>query len=254
MSRSILVTRPVGQADELGRLLAERGIDPVPVATVAIDLASTAEGLDAMLVGLAGADWLVLTSANGAEALAARLAADGHDLPDGTRIAAVGPATADALAAAGIRVDHVPVEYLTVAIAGGLGEIAGRRVVLARADAATPDLREALTARGARVEEVVAYRTIEGPGSSRDPLHAALQLDLDGIAFTSGSTVRGLTRLASPLDRGRARALPAFCIGPVTAGEARKSGFDIAAVASEHTAAGLTSAIASHFARENEDR
>jgi uroporphyrinogen-III synthase len=254
MSHSVLVTRPAGQADELGRLLTERGIQPVPVATVAIDLDSTASDLDAMLAGLAGADWLVLTSANGAEALASRLAPDSPGLPHETKVAAVGPATAGALAAAGIRVDHVPMEYLTVAIADGLGDVTGRRVVLARADAATPDLREALAARGARVEEVVAYRTIEGPGSSRDPLHAALQLELDGIAFTSGSTVRGLTRLASPIDRGRARALPAFCIGPVTAGEARNSGFHIAAVASEHTAAGLTSAIATHFARENEDR
>ncbi|MCA1570964.1 MAG: uroporphyrinogen-III synthase [Chloroflexi bacterium] len=252
MSRSILVTRPAHQARELGQLLEARGIHPVAVATVAIDTASTAGDVDAMLAGLDGADWLVLTSANGAEALAARLAADdGGSLPRATRVAAVGPATADALAAAAIRVDHVPTEYLTVAIADGLGDLRGRRVVLARADAATPDLRAALSVRGALVEEVVAYRTVEGPGSSRDPLHAALQRDLHGIAFTSGSAVRGLTRLASPIDRGRARTLPAFCIGPVTAGEARNSGFHIAAVADQHTAAGLADAIAAHFARED---
>lgn len=251
MNRRILVTRPSGQADELGQLLEARDISPVLVATVAVDLASTAGELDAMLAGLAGADWLILTSANGAEALAGRLVARDGGLPDDTRIAAVGPATADALAAAGIRVDHVPDEYLTVAIADGLGDLSGSRVVLARADAATPDLREALLARGALVEEVVAYRTVEGPGASRDPLHAALQQELDGIAFTSGSTVRGLTRLASPLDRARARTLPAFCIGPVTAGEARNSGFHIAAVAPEHTAIGLADAIQTHFARED---
>ena len=129
--------------------------------------------------------------------------------------------------------------------------MAGRRVVLARADAATPELHAALVAQGAIVEEVVAYRTIEGPASSRDPLRVALQQDLDGIAFTSGSTVRGLTRLGSPLDRSRARALPAFCIGPVTAAEARKSGFHVAAIAGVHTAAGLADAIVTHFARED---
>jgi uroporphyrinogen III methyltransferase/synthase len=251
MSRRVLVTRPAGQAEELRALLAERGIEPILVPTVAIDSASAAAGLDAALAGLDGADWLVLTSANGAEALVARLAATGDRLPEATRVAAVGPATADTLAAAGIRVDHVPDDYLTVAIASGLGDVAGRRVVLARADAATPELHAALVARGAAVEEVVAYRTVEGPGSSRDALRAALQQDVDGIAFTSGSTVRGLTRLASPLDRGRARTLPAFCIGPVTAAEARKSGFHIAAVAKVHTAAGLADAIATRFARED---
>lgn len=250
MRRRILVTRPAAQAAELVDLLDERGIEGVSVPTVAIDADASAPDLDAMLAGLAGADWLVLTSANGAEALAARLGVSGGRLPDTTRIAAVGPATADALSHAGIRVDHVPAEFLTVAIAEGLGDVDGRRVVLARADAATPDLREALLGRGARVEEVVAYRTVEGPGASRDRLQSVLQSDLAGIAFTSGSTVRGLTRLAGGVHRSRARTLPAFCIGPVTAAEARHSGFHIAAVAATHTAVGLADAIAATLAPE----
>ncbi len=251
MRPRILVTRPADQADELVRLLTERQIEPLPVPTVAIDTTSSAADLDAMLHGLDGADWLILTSANGAEALAAGIARSGTRLPDGMRVAAVGPATAAALATAGIGVDHMPEEHLTSAIVDGLGKLDGRRVVLARADAADRGLGATLHARGATVEDVVAYRTIEGPGTSRDPLHAALQHDLDGVSFASGSSVRGLTRLASPMGRQRARALPAFCIGPVTAAEARQSGFHIAAVAADHTAAGLADAIATHFARED---
>ena len=251
MSHPILVTRPAAQADDLAELLRARGLSPVVVPTVAIDVTSTTAELDAMLKSLDGASWLVLTSANGAEALAARLAANSDALPQGLRVAAVGPATADVLRAAAIRVDHVPDEYLTVAIADGLGDVRKQRVVLARADAATPDLRDALVERGAIVEEVVAYRTVEGSASSRDPLHAALHDDLAGIAFTSGSTVRGLVRLASPMDCGRARSIPAFCIGPVTADVARDYGFDIASVAADHTALGLADAIAEHFARED---
>jgi uroporphyrinogen III methyltransferase/synthase len=251
MTRRILVTRPAAQADRLAGLLRARGLTPVTVPTVAIDAASSTAELDAMLDSLDGATWLVLTSANGAETLAARLAASGHRLPDGVRVAAVGPATADALRAAAIRVDHVPDDYLTVAIVDGLGDLRQRRIVLARADAATPDLRDALEARGAIVQEVVAYRTVEGSASSRDPLRAALHDDLAGIAFTSSSTVRGLLRLASPVDRGRARCIPAFCIGPVTADTARRHGFDVASVAADHTALGLADAIAEHFARED---
>ena len=251
MSHRILVTRPAAQADGLARMLRARGLTPVVVPTVAIDSASTIAELDAMLRYLDGASWLVLTSANGAEAVAARLAANGHPLPDGLRVAAVGPATADTLRAAAIRVDHVPDDYVTVAITDGLGEVRGQRIVLARADAATPDLRDALVERGAIVEEVIAYRTVEGSAPSRDPLHAALHDDLAGIAFTSGSTVRGLMRLASLADRGRVRCIPAFCIGPVTADTARQSGFDIATVAADHTALGLADAIADYFARED---
>jgi uroporphyrinogen III methyltransferase/synthase len=249
MRHRILVTRPAAQADELAGLLRARGLTPVVVPTVAIDAASTTAELDAMLVSLVGASWLFFTIAIVAEALAARLSANGHPLPDGLRVAAVGPATANALRAAAIRVDHVPGDYVTVAIADGLGDVREQRVVLARADAATPGLRDTLVERGAIVEEVVAYRTVEGSAPSRDPLHAALHGDLAGIAFTSGSTVRGLVRLASPVDRGRARCIPAFCIGPVTADTARHYGFDIASVAADHTAMGLADAIAEHFAR-----
>jgi uroporphyrinogen-III synthase len=252
MTPEILVTRPADQASELCARLRARRLEPRSVPTVAIDRASAGPGLDAMLDRLDGADWLVLTSANGAEALAERLGARGGRLPETVRVAAVGPATAAALTAAGIRVDHVPTAYLTVAIADGLGEVAGRRIVLARADAATPELRDALVAAGARVEEVVAYRTIEGPAESRDPLHVALQREIAGIAFTSSSTVRGLLRLASSTDRHRARAVPAFCIGPVTAATARRFGFDVDVVADDHTAGGLADAIADHL--EHQDR
>ena len=249
MTATMLVTRPAAQAAELVGLLRERGVRSVAVPTVAIDRSSTAADLDRMLASLDGANWLILTSANGAEALAARVALARRPVPAGTRIAAVGPATAETLRAAGLRVDHVPSAYLTVEIASGLGDVDGRRVVLARADAATPALSEALVARGAHVEEVVAYRTLEGPASSRDPLRAALHDDVDGITFTSSSTVRGLLRLASAVDRGRARSIPAFCIGPVTAATASRSGFHVATVAAEHTAAGLASTIADHFER-----
>ena len=246
-SRTVLVTRPAERASRLAGLLAARAIGSVEVPTIAIDAEPFAAGVDAMVERLAGADWLVLTSANGAEALAMCLQRTGHRLPHGTRVAAVGPATAAALRRAGIAVDHVPAEFLTVAVADGLGDVHGRRIVLARADAATPQLREALEEREAVVEEVAAYRIVEGPPAMHGALHAALCRPLDGIAFTSGSTVRGLMRLASPTDRERARTLSALCIGPVTAEVARGAGLDVAVVANEHTAAGLAGAIRTYF-------
>jgi uroporphyrinogen III methyltransferase/synthase len=246
----VLVTRPVDQAADLAAALRVRGVNAVSVPTVAVDYGAAQADLDRMLAAkLYDADWLVITSSNGAAALAGRLAATGRSLPSRTRIAAVGPATAQSLARAGLRVDHVPAQYLTVAIADGLGDVDGQRVVLARADSATADLTQALAKRGADVVEVVAYRTIEGPPRSREPLRAALQRDLEGVTFTSSSTVRGLLRLASPADRHRARATPAFCIGPVTADTARRSGFDVAAVAEEHTSDGLAAVIDRHLRR-----
>ena len=247
---TLLVTRPAEQAAELVTLLAVRGIDSISVPTVEIAPVAAGGGLDDAIRSLDGAAWLVITSVNGAAALLGRLAALGRSLPDGVRLAAVGPATAGAIEAGGIRVDHVPSHYRTVAIAEGLGDVAGKRVVLARADAATRDLRDALLERGALVEEVVAYRTVEGPAASRDTVRAALAQPLDGVTFTSGSTVRGLHSLLSAPESLRATALPAYCIGPVTARVARRAGFAVPVVASRHTVAALAEAIHVHLSKE----
>jgi uroporphyrinogen III methyltransferase / synthase len=246
----LLVTRPVSQAAPLVDALAEHGIGAVAVPTVATLPPSSDGGLDAALRSLEGAAWLVITSVNGATALLDRLSALGMTIPAGTRLAAVGPATAAALRAGGLRVDHVPAEYRTVTIAAGLGDLRDVRVVLARADAATPDLGETFRARGAWVEEIVAYRTVEGPPEYRDSLQTALRSGIDGITFTSGSTVRGLLRLVPTGEQRRLTGLPAYCIGPVTAQAARDAGFTVPVVAAVHTVTALADAIASHLAKE----
>ena len=245
----LLVTRPIGQAPELIAALAAIGIDCTPIPTVAIEEAPVVE-LDRAIENLHHAGWLVVTSANGAEALRRRLTARAAPLPAALRVAAVGPETAAALNRGGIRVDHVPTQFLTSAIATGLGDVTGRLVLLARSDAATPELADDLRRRGARVEEIVAYRTLEGPWESRDPLHRALSEHLDGITFTSGSTVRGLLALTSAEDAARARLLPAYCIGPVTAAVAREAGFSVPVVAATHTAKALAAAIHDYLVME----
>ena len=74
--------------------------------------------------------------------------------------------------------------------------------------------------------------------------------ELDGITFTSGSTVRGLLALASEHDAAVARTLPAYCIGPVTADVARNAGFTVPVIARDHTAAALAAAIHDYLVKE----
>ena len=93
-------------------------------------------------------------------------------------------------------------------------------------------------------------REIEGPPASRQPLLRALDSGLHGIVFSSGSAVRGLLALLAPAEQARARAIPALCIGPVTAEQAASGGFEVALVAADHSGTGLARAIAAHFATE----
>jgi uroporphyrinogen III methyltransferase/synthase len=120
----------------------------------------------------------------------------------------------------------VPSRAGGAALADELPIAPGDRVLLARADAADGALPERLRERGAIVDDVVAYHTIEAPEAARRPLREAFAHDApDVLVFSSGSTVRGLLALLPPLERRVALRTPACCIGPSTAAVAREAGF-----------------------------
>ena len=104
-------------------------------------------------------------------------------------------------------------------------------VLVVRGDLAGTTLSEALRARGAVVDDVVAYRTTEAPAGSRGLLRSAVEAGpIAGVILTSGSTARGLRRLADAVSVDVA-GLPAVCIGDATAVAAREAGFRVVAVA-----------------------
>jgi uroporphyrinogen-III synthase len=242
----VLVTRPRLTDAMLGPLAAA-GIDAIHVPTIAVRAGDRAQ-LAVELAAQREGEWTVVTSANGAAAVLDALG-DGASALVG-RVLAVGPSTARALRDGGMRVDVVPEPYRGTAIPSAIGDVAGRRVLLARGDLAAPGLARVLRERGATVTEVVAYRTLEGPAASRAPLLAALDDGLHGLLFASGSAVRGLVRLLPNGPRAAARRIPAFSIGPETTAVAERAGFKVAAEATEHTARGLAAITIQHLHRE----
>jgi uroporphyrinogen-III synthase/uroporphyrinogen III methyltransferase/synthase len=245
MSR-VLVTRPRPSEALLGALTAA-GIESFHVPTIAVGPGDR-ERLAAELRSREDGEWIVVTSANGAAAVLEALGGGGAG--PGGRVLAIGPATARVLRAGGVRVDAVPDRHLTAAIPGEMGDVVGRRVLLARGNLATPRLARELRKRGAEVIEVVAYHTLEAPPESRAPLMKALDAGLDGVLFASGSAVRGLLRLLPNDRRGAARRVPAFAIGPETTAAAVAAGFAVVAQAGEHTATGLAQITIQHLAGE----
>lgn len=205
----IALTRP--QPGELAERLQALGA--VVVHVPLIDVADAADGGAALrraLARLGAFDWLVVTSANGARRVGE--AAQAHP---GVRLAAVGPATADALAAsAGRPTDLIP----DVARAEGLLAAFPRwpsRVLLAQADRAGRLLADGLTAAGHDVESVVAYRTVERPPSAQE---TAELRRADVVVLASGSAAATYARAV-----GRAQTT-IVAIGPVTAQAARTHG------------------------------
>jgi len=225
---AVLVTRPDGVRDPLVAELEARGYRVSAVPTV------ITRPLEVKWPDLRQFDWIVLTSAAGVAALPA--------VPSGPRWSAVGESTARALRARGVEVDLVPEEANGAALAEALPDPAGKQVLVVRASQADPDLPNGLRRRGARVQEVTAYETVEGPAESAAELRSALQRpDLTAVVFASGSAVRGFTKLGGTTD------LPAVTIGPRTTAVARSAGFRVVAEAAGPSVQQLAAAVTVAF-------
>jgi hydroxymethylbilane synthase len=243
VGRRVLVTRAAEQADELVSALRDAGLDPVPVPTIAIEFDPPRGHLDSAAGMLHTYRWVVITSANGARAMlkAAERVLTELGAPSW---AAIGPATRRVLEHEGIEVQFQPSRSSGIAMASGLPVVAGDLILVVRGDLADEELVVALRARGAEVDDVVAYRTREAPESSRRLIrHATAAGPIAAVVFTSGSTVRGLLALGQA-DSIEVRSLPAVCIGPETAGEARAAGFLVLAVSPTPDAAALATTTA----------
>ncbi len=240
----VLVTRAAAQAGPLVEALTRAGLDVVAIPTIELQPVAAAGPLDEAAARLDRYAWVIVTSANGAEAVLAAAARVGAE-PTRARFAAVGSSTTAVLTARGVPVEFTPARSSGDGIADEIPLRRGERILLARTDIADGRLPERLRKRGAVVDEVVAYRTVEAPGASRAPLAEAFSAGpFDALMFTSASTVRGLLALLTPQQRREALRSLACCIGPTTAQVARECGFGRVAEAPMQSAGALAEIIA----------
>lgn len=243
----IVVTRPKRQADDLVERIRALGGEPIPVPAITIAPPADWAPLDGALHALGSYDWIIFTSANGVKTAAERMAALGLAVPAAAacRVAAIGPATARALAEWWRPPDVVPPAFLSDAIADVLGEVAGLRILLPRADIARRDLPIELRKRGAHVDEVTAYRIECGAvGEDLQALLSAQAEPPDAITLTSPSAVRGIVQILQSVGREDwLRSSRLVCIGPITAKAVRELGLTVHRVATDYTAEGLLDAL-----------
>jgi uroporphyrinogen III methyltransferase/synthase len=238
--RRIVVTRARAQASTLSARLRELGALPIEVPTIRIDppLDGGAE-LERAATELAVGryDWVVFSSANAVTALFAHLA-DARAFGQ-ARIAAMGPGTADTLAAWRIVPDLVPDRAIAESLLEAFPDppAPDSRVLLPRAAAGRDVLPAGLLAAGWQVDAVEAYRTVPVPMTEPDRAAVAAA---DAVCFASASAVTGLLEAA-----GGREVVPGVvvCIGPTTAAAATAVGLTVTAVAERHTIPGLVDAL-----------
>jgi uroporphyrinogen III methyltransferase / synthase len=248
--KRIVITRARATASSFADGLRALGAEVIEFPTIEIAAPDSYEMIDAALARLATFDWIVFTSATGVERFIARMSERGIEGRQmaGAKIAAIGPATAERLAAHGFSVATLPAEYRAEAILDAIGaeRIRGARILIPRARVAREVLPLMLREAGAR-EVVVApvYKTVrpaDAPVERVRGLAAAAAIDL--VAFTSSSTV---TNFCSMLGK-RARALKAAAIGPITAETARNAGLKVVVESRTYTVPALIDAIRDYFA------
>lgn len=248
--RVVLVTRAVEQAGVFAALLEAAGARVMLVPTIAIEPPDSWAPLDGALAR--EYDWVVFTSVNGVAMVRRRVEATGQGraLLERSRLAAIGPATATALADWRLVAEVVPGEYVAEGLLDRLRPLVapGARVLLPRAAETRDVLVRELTAHGARVTEVAAYRTRAATEHAAGLREALAEGRVDVVTFTSSSTVRSFCALFGSAELPRLlRGVTVACIGPITRATAEGRGLAAQIVPEDYTIPALARAIVTHF-------
>lgn len=241
---SVLVTRPAAQSEELCKRIAALGGEAVSFPAIAIEAIQSNKAQGAY-------DWLIFISANAVR----------HGLPQierkvGTRIAAIGKATADALAAHDVRVDAMPergVDSESLLAHSALADVAGKNVLIVKGAGGRETLRDVLAERGAHVTELETYRRVRPEPNSGDV--AALEQrwrerGIDVVTLTSVETLDNLDALLTDSGHALLRATPFVALSERIAAAARAKGLRGECVLSRGADdAAITGAIAAWHAR-----
>jgi uroporphyrinogen-III synthase len=254
-AKRIVITRAAAQSGELTARLEALGATVLALPAISFRDPDDTTDLDRAIAGLDRFDWIVFTSANAARFFARRCGAAGRTPGQGRwpRSAAVGPATAGAVAEQGFTVDYTAQQFRGAALGREMAPVlAGKRVLLPRSDRAGRDLPEALRAAGAEIVEVVAYRTggmpEETAGGQNPALEALRATRVDAVCFFSPSAVDSMiAALGHEVMSGVAAQAAMVAIGPVTAAALRAAGLEAGIEAEAATVESVVQALTRHF-------
>ena len=235
---TVAVTRARAQASGLALALEDLGARIVQAPVIAI------EPIPGPPLDPSPYDLVCLTSPNGVSGLFERLDDGTHPAGDaralaGTRVAAIGPGTAAALAEHGVTADILPRRFVAESLVQALAGVPVKRALLAQARDARDVFADALRARGVQVDVLALYETVAEPLS---PGALAAAQAADYITFTSSSTVRFFLDAAGP-NAGLSEETRIVSIGPITSEELRKHGLQPHIEADPHSVEGIIQAL-----------
>jgi uroporphyrinogen-III synthase len=251
--KRVVVTRTLRQSEALVQALREAGAGPVVLPMVNFAPPDDFAPLDEALQHARDFDWLLLTSQNALRALQERCVVLKLPLAKilaEVKIAAVGPASAEAAREVGLDVVHVAGKYQGAALANELARrLKRKRILLPRSDKANRDLVEALAGCGAAVTEVIAYKTVLPSENEIAKIRWELKQGADAVVFFSPSAVIHLRAALGEREFAELAETSSFAaIGPVTEDALQEAGVKRIVVAKTATVPSLISELTHHFA------
>lgn len=256
--KRVVVTRSREQARELCELVENLGARAIEAPTFTLVPPEDPEAVDRAAASANTYAWVIFESANAVDRFMASLTRGPRDVRalGGVSLCAIGPSTAERLAAHAVKPDVVIPEFRTDGIGetlDGIRPIGGRRVLLVRPDHLREALATDLSKHGAVVTDLIAYRTApESPDTPKAQELYRMLLDgaIDAVTFTSPTGVR---RFVDLFGREQAadllHATVVASIGPVTAAAAAELGIRTTVMPDSYTVEGLVNALVGHFSR-----
>ncbi|SNB47321.1 uroporphyrinogen-III C-methyltransferase [Geobacter sp. DSM 9736] len=254
--KGILVTRAADQAGEFSSMLERYGAKIFECPTISISPPEDWLEVDTAIQALSGFDWTIFTSANAVRMFFMRLGDKKLDTRafGSCLVCAVGPKTAAALSAFGIRADLVPPDYKAEGVVAAFKAIgiSGKKILFPKADRAREVITKGLTALDAQLIAPVLYRNIT-PESVPEKVLAALEEGQIACAtFTSSSTVENLAAILGENRMLRLLSNVAIAsIGPITSRTCRELGLHVDIEPAEYTLEALTEEMLGFFRRSN---
>ena len=155
-------------------------------------------------------------------------------------MAAIGPGTAEALAAFHLRADLIPDEFRAESMAGSLAvEAPGKRFLLARASRGREVLCDQLRSAGARVDQIVVYSSTDVGFADEEVLRRLAEGRIQWVTVTSSAIARSLVALFGE----NLRKTQLASISPITSATLRELGYEPAVEAGTYTIPGVIEAI-----------
>ena len=194
--RTILITRPVTQTDQITSLLEGNGAEVISFPTVEIVPIHPNTDLELAIQQLSRYNWIIFTSSNAVEIFTQALRNQGFDCRAlaFTKVCAVGEKTAQILESYGIVADFIPTKSTGEVIGRELPRVKNQQILLPRSKIGRREIFDQLQQRGAIIKDLPIYETVRPDHAGRIDQIRVIQKrlangEIDMAIFTSPSTL-----------------------------------------------------------------